>query len=899
MQNISSAENTGERLLSKYADAVVEDLKQWSCSCPVPGTEGIAIPGAALRLDFEFPDHCGYLETALASLKKLICEKGISCSGNAGFVIRIFYASGFVREEFLLDINSDRIELSASDTEGIRRGIYLLEDKFKAASGAAVEAGAWRRKPYIDHRISRCFFGPTNRYPYYIDELMNDEDYYPEPYLDKLAHEGVNGLWLTMYFKDLPSSFFHSRGKDAEKRFEKLRRTVAKCARYGIKIYVFFCEPKMFGPTRLNYLLSESELHPEMTGHTLREASEKLSSKNEFRHFCTSSPEGLEYLKESVETLFRNVPDLGGMINIVYGEDQGGCIDDYIDTGYPVACPRCAGRIPGEIYRDCAAVMCQAMKKYAPDAEYIGWFYAPRQRDDSEYSERLAALSKFWDENSVMMLNMESGVEVEQLGKGRNLFDYSLACTKPSKLFLECVSNARKSGAKIQVGCSHEDASVPFIPVPLNLYRKYRVLHDLGVCTVMQCWYFGNYPGVMNRAAGRLSMEPFPADEDEFLNELAAPDWGVFSPTVVQAWKYFSEGYSKFPANIGFEWYGPLHNSIVWPLHLMPVDKPIAPSWIMKSFPAESGDRIGECLNYQHTLDEALTLCREMSETWAKGVELLAALRSEFAGNQAQLRDIGLAEAVGLQMKSTVNILTFYRLREEMFHSGKNHLPCLESIVKDEIANTSKMLQLCLDDPRLGYHSEAEGHLFYPEKLSARIGTLETLLKEEFASFSPDDPRIAQWVGRDTCGKVVHAVRRGYQRKIETLPGSGIKFALEYDDDKLILIIFSEECRNLIAEIEPCRLWTPVRVDFLADGTFRPYSWVFRKEPALEAVKENGCTYIEFPWELFDGYRREGAPMRFNLRSDKESFVPGEPWPDRLLMRDYNPACAAWLICGE
>ena len=23
----------------------------------------------------------------------------------------------------------------------------------------------------------------------------------------------------------------------------------------------------------------------------------------------------------------------------------------------------------------------------------------------------------------------------------------------------------------------------------------------------MQCWYFGNYPGVMNRAAGRLVME--------------------------------------------------------------------------------------------------------------------------------------------------------------------------------------------------------------------------------------------------------------------------------------------------------------------------------------------------------------------------------------------------------
>ena len=58
------------------------------------------------------------------------------------------------------------------------------------------------KKPWIENRITRCFFGPIKRPPYNRDELMDDVDYYPDAYLDRLAREGVNGLWLTIEFKD-------------------------------------------------------------------------------------------------------------------------------------------------------------------------------------------------------------------------------------------------------------------------------------------------------------------------------------------------------------------------------------------------------------------------------------------------------------------------------------------------------------------------------------------------------------------------------------------------------------------------------------------------------------------------------------------------------------------------
>ena len=206
-------------------------------------------------------------------------------------------------------------------------------------------------------------------------------------------------------------------------------------------------------------------------------------------------------------------------------------------------------------------------------------------------------------------------------------------------------------------------------------------MHELGVYAAMQCWYFGNYPGLMNRAAGALSFEPFPENEQDFLEELARPEWRRFAPVVVQAWQYFASGYRKFPANLAFEWYGPLHHSIVWPWHLFPVDQPISPSWIMKYFPEVSGDRIGECLAYHHTLPEALTLCREMSDLWAKGCALLEPLRQEFPGDAARQADINLALAIDLQMKNTRNLLEFYFLREEMLYLKKDHLATMAELV--------------------------------------------------------------------------------------------------------------------------------------------------------------------------------------------------------------------------
>ncbi|MBQ6470761.1 MAG: hypothetical protein IJJ33_02140 [Victivallales bacterium] len=872
---------------------LVADLKrplEWSLSvgqgCPAQEMTNRLADGVALLLEYE--DESGHLDTAYDSLRRLLAAKGIAVHSQC-FPIRIRRDGSLMREEHTLAVRPEGIEITAADADGVRRAVYLLEERIAAAEGKSCLPGFWRRRPFIRNRISRCFFGPTNRAPFFIDELANDIDYYPDDYLDKLAHEGINALWLTMYFRDLPSDILPGKDNLGARRLEKLRLTVRRCLRYGIRIFLFFSEPKYFNDSGEWWAVptEAASAHPELLG----------SAAQNVRHFCTSTEAGREYIRETLHTIFHAVPGLGGAINIMLGEDNGSCVAAHVQNAVTQACPRCSTRPPAEIYRELACLMRDAIRSANPQADFIGWFYTPGQRDGGAFSQRLLEAVSQWPDDCGLMFNFESGGFARQLGKERPVFDYSLSFVGPSGLFAEVARSHGCPAAKLQVGCSHEDASVPFIPVPSNLFLKYRALHELGAKSVMQCWYFGNYPGLMNRAAGILSFEPFPESEEDFLLELARPHWGRHSAQAAEAWRHFAEGYRQFPACLAFEWYGPLHHCIAWPLHLFPVDAPISPSWLLKSFPEVSGDRIGECLNYQFTLDECRRLCHAMDDEWQRGLRLFRPLREPFANDRPRLDDIRLAEAIGLQIRSACNLLDFYALREEMLYLQQDNLEAMRSIVEEEILNSEKMLRLCQEDPRLGYHSEAEGYLFFPQKLRARIDLLHELLAEDFPQFRLDDPRWREYTGAVMTGPSMCAVHGENPADWQPLGSSEHTWGVCHDGEFLTFILRGCAGKTCGLEVAPCRLWPPVRLDVNWNGRRLYYvGTMFRTLPDFSVDEIGNDLRIRLPLAIFDGFRRPGFPLRVNVWCEDDSWIPRNPLPPRLMHRDHNPMAAGWLI---
>ena len=734
----------------------------WWRKAPRAGEVSLA---GGVTLDWKFPDPSAVLETAYADFSRFLHLGQVSQGGS--FRIVTEKVPTRLHEGHRVVVTSNSCRILAGDTEGIRRGLVLIEDLMLRSGGPFLPRGVKARRPVIRTRISRCFFGPINRPPKNRDELADDVNYYPDEYLNRLAHDGVNGLWLTVRFSDLcPSRFFPEFGKDSERRLKKLRWTVQHCARYGIKIYPFCIEPRAFGniPEYLNPM-EYLKRHPDLAGHRVGGTV----------HFCTSSKTGQAYLEEATHHLFSHVPGLGGLIDINMGERPTHCCSHTVWESEPNNCPRCSKREPWEVFHTMLTAMQRGMQRANSQAELISWLYVPYILDLpgaslQQREQKVREIAEHFPKDVVLQYNFESMGRSKQLGRERIVHDYSLAYVGPSELFGDCAVAAVRSGArvsaKLQVGCSHEAATVPCVPVPGNLYRKYQAMHRLGVSAAMQCWYFGSYPSIMTKAAGELAFAPFPRSEKSFLRDLAGVHWGNQAERVARAWAHFGQGYRQFPSNMSFAWFGPLHDAVAWPLHLAPVDQPIAPSWLLGHPP--SGDRIGECFAFAHTLDEVLVLCARMDREWASGVRLLQTLRGQCVGRQDLERDLGLATAMGLQINSALNVLKFYALREEMIFGPvaqqRVRLAAMRRLAQKEIRNSEQLAILAEKDSTLGFHSEAEGYKYFPAKLRWRAELLRQLLARDFPMvsrrISKGQPLFPEYSGLETNGSKVYDCQR-------------------------------------------------------------------------------------------------------------------------------------------
>lgn len=659
------------------------------------------------------------LATAVAELNAFFRDAGLPENGK----VPLKFARGKVagRESYRLNAGESGVELIAEDDEGMRRGIYFLENLMASQNGAFLPYGKTERKPWLKNRISRCFFGPIKRPPFNRDELLDDIDYYPGDYLGKLAREGINGLWITVEFRDLAETSFTKRDPLAQKRLEKLRKTVERCGKYGIKIWLFSIEPASL--PKDDPLLAA---HPEWKG--------ARGWRNDYA-FCTSGESALRYLRESLADIFAQVPNLGGLINISHGERITNCLSALpAVSDAQVACPRCSKLPKWKIHADAARAMSEGMRESNPEAELISWLYQPQP--EAERAPWVFDLARHVPEGVIIQYNFESGAFKKQLGRWRSGGDYWLSFCGPAQPFARIADAARASGAelsaKIQVGCSHEVATVPFVPAPGLLYDKYAQMKKAGCSSVMQCWYFGNYPGIMNEAAGELAFEDFNGAKEDFLVRIARPKWGANAGKAAKIWNACAEGYSHYPLSNDMQYYGPVHAGIVWPLHFDIGMRPLNPTW--KPDGAPNGETIGEALE-NHSLEEALelarTVCAEMESAEPEMEEIEKSLAPDDAGRRL---DIGLMKALKIQFESARNILEFYLLRREAYFASRETgdrqkagklLARMAEIAREEAALSAKMAKLCAGDSRLGFHSEAESHLYSEKRLLWRIESLK------------------------------------------------------------------------------------------------------------------------------------------------------------------------------
>ena len=272
--------------------------------------EGEIFAGGAY-INERVPDGEGLLDTAYEDFTRFL-----SVTGSLGtrYPISFRASDTLPSDSYTITVNERECTVFASDVEACRRAVFYLEEEFVKREGAVLPIGSVTRRAKIKDRITRGFFSPTNRAPKWGDELFDDVDYYPDEYLNRLAHNGTNGLWIYTSFAQLiKSPYVPSSVEGCERRMQKLSEVVKKCRRYGVKVYIFAIEPMG---------LTEDECEPclDMLG-----ADASSSFPKPRRPFCPRIDKTREHIIYCLENIFKSIPELAGYISITAGERPTTC----------------------------------------------------------------------------------------------------------------------------------------------------------------------------------------------------------------------------------------------------------------------------------------------------------------------------------------------------------------------------------------------------------------------------------------------------------------------------------------------------------------------------------------------------------------------------------------------
>jgi hypothetical protein len=558
--------------------------------------------------------------------------------------------------------------------------------------------------PALPLRIFRSY-----RANFYQDDILCGLTNYPEDYFAELTANGFNAIWVRGILRNLATtSVFPELGEEIAHHQDALAALVQRAQQHGVKVLLYLNEPLHLPqdhPFWANYPhVRGSSSYEDYAGYTASA-------------FCTSTPEVRTWMREVTANLFRAIPELGGWFAITASESPAHCYSrtlDYLHGGRP-DCPRCVERPPMEIVAETIAALCDGTREGNPDAAKIIWNWSWAYYEEDPQPSLMPHLPK----DTILLLDWERGGYRTMPNGKRNFIDeYSLAYVGPSERFLALYAEARQLGlpvmTKLQVGTTHELATVPNLPLIDNLYQKLVKAEELGLVGMLATWNFGNSFSLNTAAVARFVRTSERPDPAAFTVRLAEEYLGVGDGSgIARAIAQYSTAMAYFPFDQDLTYFWPGNYGPAYPLTPAPLQDTFM-GWccIMQ----ERGDDLTKSA-VQFTIPEIIELLTTLVAEWEKGTRLF---EEALDGNTHPhaITELGVAKAIGHIFRSTLNIYKTYVLRRDRPEDMES---LYRAILDDEIANLEVLLPLTAADSRLGFHAECQGQMFSPELIREKL----------------------------------------------------------------------------------------------------------------------------------------------------------------------------------
>ena len=503
---------------------------------------------------------------------------------------------------------------------------------------------------------TRMIYAFSGLYQHAFD--VDSREYLPDEMLEAYQKLGINGIWTQGILSQLTEFPFEPQiSKGYEARIARMNQLCDRLEKYGIKLFLYLNEPRSMPSEFFNEF-------PHLKGHVQDEENVCL---------CTSTPEVRDYLRNSVASLCKAVPKIGGFFTINRSENLTNCYSRAPLWGLDVDCncPRCKNRSVGEVIGETVACISEGAHSVNPDIKVMAWSWS--------YEDFCEDIIRHLPKDVIFLSQSELHIPYNIGGVDGFVKDYSMSIIGPGEqakkeweIAKEC---GLEIGAKVQINTTWEASSVPALPVFPSIEQHIEGVRNEGVEHLILSWTLGGYPCANIAHAAKYFYENA-AIENE-------------SEAVKNAAQIFVEAFKEFPFHIDVVYNGPQNAGPSTLLYLEPTGFKAT----MTGFAYD--DLESWRVNYPKEVFE--NQFGKLCEKWEKGLQLLA--------NEPETETAMMAYAAYCLFKASHNQIRFIMARED------GNKAKMRELAKAELSVAEKMLELMNKNAAIGF--EASSHYYF------------------------------------------------------------------------------------------------------------------------------------------------------------------------------------------
>ncbi len=582
-------------------------------------------------------------------------------------------------------VSDSRVEVHGTDAAALWAGWVHLENQI-------LNAGEIKRRPAWDVQIAPPTWGANYAVPDLSSEFVGDDTF------RSLAHAGADGMFIYgdfLLYAD-GTRLEELNHPDAAKNLKTLADATKRAANFGIKLYFVAVGPKLPADHAVFKRL------PEVRGAQLQTAG--------LHCLCSSSGEALAFHADVFARMFKEAPELGGLILIIGGESYYHCFMRAAGSKIgETNCPQCAGKVAEDVIANFLdwSNGPATMKAGTVLGTVLAWPYSAQYFWSNEPNQ-LKLIDRL-PESVDLLSEIDKDQVVIRGGHTKRIWDYSVDYDDHSDRIVSQALACEQHGCRlfIKTETSHgiELLHLPYVPAIGRSAKQWQSIRAIRPAGVLQRWGFiGMFDSVAERIGYLARWDPDFAPTAATM-QVARQLFAGAAANVVEAWKHFDDSVHHIPVLTTGPYYcgpaflGPCHPLAVWDekagvpdafkgqlYYLLEAEATFstAPTTAKHDLTISSTKQLGVFADpaAAEAMEAEFALARDAA---ARGHEVLKAIDAEKYPPHVR-EEIVEQQAIGEYLyrtyRATVNTIAFLRAKE----AGKRE--SLPAIAQDELENT-------------------------------------------------------------------------------------------------------------------------------------------------------------------------------------------------------------------